>query len=450
MSDPESLVADAPGDAAPAPTRARYAVLGLTLLLAAVAYLDRVCISTSAPVIQSDLHLSDTQLGWVFGAFTFAYGLFEVPSGWLADRFGARLMLTRIVLWWSLMTAATGWVGGFASLFAVRLLFGMGEAGTYPSVTYVYARWLPERLRGRAFGAVVMIGPFAGAVTQPLVVTLLAATSWRRCFEIFGCVGVAWAVTWYWWFRDDPRGHRSVNDAEVALIGEPKPASEHPAVPWARLVRNRNLALLCVMYFTMIYGWYFYFTWLPKYLQGARGFDLQHAGWLSALPLLGIGTGVMAGGWLSDALRRRWGARVGRRLPPLVGLLLAAVAIVGVIATPSPLGAVAMLVTAGSLAAMAMAPSWAVCLDIGKRHAGVISGAMNMFGNFGGALNGVAVGWYLDGWHSWNAPLYSVAALYLVAAACWLGIDPEKTVVGEASAEGSGHERARSQTQRRR
>ena len=127
MSDPESLVANAPGDAAPAPTRARYAVLGFTLLLAAVAYLDRVCISTSAPAIQSDLHLSDTQLGWVFGAFTFAYGLFEVPSGWLADRFGARLMLTRIVLWWSLMTAATGWVGGFASLFAVRLLFGMGR-----------------------------------------------------------------------------------------------------------------------------------------------------------------------------------------------------------------------------------------------------------------------------------------------------------------------------------
>lgn len=425
MSNPDTPTAATP-------TRARHVALVFTLLLAAVAYLDRVCISTTASRIQADLHLNDAQIGWVFSAFTLAYGLFEVPSGWLADRFGARLMLTRIVLWWSLMTAATGWVGGFASLFVVRLLFGIGEAGTYPSVSCVYARWLPERQRGRAFGAVVMAGPFAGALAQPLVTTLLGFVSWRRCFEIFGVIGVVWAVAWYRWFRDDPHQHRSVNAAERALIGEAKPTEAHPAVPWARLLRSRNLALLCAMYFAMIYGWYFYFTWLPKYLQGARGFDLQRTGWLSALPLLGIGAGVMAGGWLSDALRRRWGARAGRRLPALAGLPLAACAVVGVTAVSSPLGAVALLVTAGSLAALAMAPSWAVCLDIGKRHAGVVSGAMNMLGNFGGALNGVAVGWWLDRWHSWDTPLYSIAAFYLVAAACWLGVDPEKPVVEEA------------------
>jgi MFS family permease len=425
-------MSDSKHSAASPPTRARYVVLLFTLLLAAVAYLDRVCISTAAKAIKSDLLLSDTQMGFVFGAFTFAYALFEVPSGWLADRFGARLMLTRIVLWWSLMTAATGWVGGFASLFAARLLFGVGEAGTYPSISCVYARWLPERMRGRAFGAVVMTGPFAGAITQPLVVTLLGVVSWRRCFEIFGLVGVVWAVAWYRWFRDDPRRHRSVNAAEAALIGEAKlPGAIHPAVPWARLLRSRSLALLCLMYFAMIYGWYFYFTWLPSYLQRARGFNLTEAGWLSALPLIGIGTGVMAGGWLSDALRRRWGTRIGRRLPAMIGLPLAAGAIVGIIAITSPLGAVAMFVTAGALAALAMAPSWAVCLDIGKQHTGVVSGAMNMFGNFGGTLCGVAVGWCLDDWHSWNAPLYSIAVFYIVAAACWLGIDPEQPLTDE-------------------
>jgi ACS family glucarate transporter-like MFS transporter len=90
-----------------------------------------------------------------------------------------------------------------------------------------------------------------------------------------------------------------------------------------------------------------------------------------------------------------------------------------------------MFVTAGALAALAMAPSWAVCLDIGKQHAGVVSGAMNMFGNFGGTLCGVAVGWCLDDWHSWNAPLYSIAVFYIVAAACWLGIDPEQPLTDE-------------------
>src|ERR1043166_1269285 len=138
------------------PTRARYGVLGFTLALTAIAYLDRVCIATAAPAMKNDLQLSDVQMGSVFSAFTLAYALFEVPSGWLADRFGARLMLTRIVIWWSAMTAVTGWAGGFASLFAVRFLFGVGEAGTFPSITRAYGRWLPVRERGRAFGLALM------------------------------------------------------------------------------------------------------------------------------------------------------------------------------------------------------------------------------------------------------------------------------------------------------
>src|SRR5512135_1077388 len=113
----------------------RHGVLGLTLALTAVAYLDRVCIATAAPAMKADLQLSDAQMGYVFSAFTFAYALFEVPSGWLADRFGPRLMLTRIVIWWSAMTAATGIAGGFVSLLVVRFLFGMGEAGAFPSIS---------------------------------------------------------------------------------------------------------------------------------------------------------------------------------------------------------------------------------------------------------------------------------------------------------------------------
>ena len=106
------------------PTRIRHFVFAMVLALAAISYLDRVCISMAGPFLQKDLGLSDAQLGWVFSAFTLAYALFEMPAGRLADRFGPRLMLSRVVLWWSLMTAATGWVGGFASLLVVRLLFG--------------------------------------------------------------------------------------------------------------------------------------------------------------------------------------------------------------------------------------------------------------------------------------------------------------------------------------
>src|SRR5215470_14166477 len=144
-------------------TRVRYGVLGFTLALTAIAYLDRVCISTAAPAIKADLQIDDAHMGYVFSAFTLAYALFEVPSGWLADRFGARLMLTRIVIWWSAMTAATGLASGFGSLLAVRFLFGVGEAGTFPSISRAYARWLPTHERGRAFGLALMAGALGGA-----------------------------------------------------------------------------------------------------------------------------------------------------------------------------------------------------------------------------------------------------------------------------------------------
>jgi len=407
------------------PTRARRTMLGFALGAMAVAYLDRVCISTAAPAIKADLGLDDAQMGYVFSAFTLGYALFEVPSGWLADRFGARLMLTRIVLWWSAMTAATGLAQGFTSLVAVRGLFGIGEAGVLPSLTRAFSRWLPVRERGGAFGLTLMAAALGGALTQPLVVALLAHFSWRQAFPIFGSVGVFYAAAWFVWFRDDPRAHRGVNVAELAVIGTDPPTA-HAAVPWGALVRSRNLAALCAMYFGAIYGWYFYLTWLPTYLMRARGFDLAAVGWLAALPLLGIATGSLVGGLLADALTRRFGARIGLRTPGVIGLPLAALAIVAAALAQDPRTSAYCLAAAAGLAALGVAPGWSVCLAIGGRHAGVVSGAMNTFGNLGGVMSPIVVGWCLTLWGSWEAPLYSVAGFYVFAALCWLGVDPSE------------------------
>ncbi|HZR80284.1 MAG TPA: MFS transporter [Candidatus Binatia bacterium] len=432
--------------AAPAPpTRVRHAVVGMTLAMVAVAYLDRVCIATAAPAIRADLALSDSEMGLVFSAFTIAYAVFEVPGGWFADRYGARLALTRVVLWWSAMTAITGAAWSFASLFVVRLLFGMGEAGAFPATARVYARWLPGAIHGRSFGLLIMAGALAGAATQPLVVALLARTSWHVAFAIFGAVGVVWATAWWIWFRDDPREHPGVNRAELALLPSlaseagaegpglrgagPRSGAVSPhAIPWAALLRHRTLAFLCAMYASAIYGWYFYLTWLPTYLLQVRGFDLKQVGWLAALPLLSIGVGVWAGGAASDALSRRLGSRRGRRTPGLIGFPLAAAAVVGAVRTPDALTAALLLGAAAGLAALGVAPAWAVTLEIGGRNAGVVSGAMNTFGNLGGALSPIVIGMSVDRWGAWDTPLLSVAAFYLVAAACWLAVDPAQRI----------------------
>ena len=414
-----------PGSRQESPTGTRHGVVAFALAMMAIAYLDRVCISTAAPSIQRDLRLSDGQMGYVFSAFTFAYALFEVPSGWLADRFGARSMLARIVLWWSAMSAATALATGFASLLALRLLFGMGEAGALPSMSRAFARWLPPRERGRSFGLTIMAGALGGALAQPLAVLLIERVSWRSTFPIFGAVGLLWAAAWFAWFRDDPHTHRAVNAAELHLIGVDPPAP-HPAVPWRAILRHRGLLALCGMYGGAIYGWYFYLTWLPTYLLRARGFDLRSVGFLAALPLLAIAFGVLGGGWLSDLLSRRFGPTAGRRFPGLVGLPAAALCVLGAVATPAPLTATYLLAAAAGLAALGVAPAWAVCLDLGGPHAGVVSGVMNTFGNLGGVLSPLVVGFCLETRGSWNAPLVSVACLYVLAGACWLAIDPRK------------------------
>ena len=207
-------------------------------------------------------------------------------------------------------------------------------------------------------------------------------------------------------------------------------------MPWAKLATNRGVIALAGMYFCAIYGWYFYITWLPTYLLRGRGFDFQAMGWLASLPLLAIAAGALVGGSLSDVLVRRFGLRAGLRAPGLVGLPLAAAFVIGAVATPDGRTAAFLLAGAAGSAALGIAPAWSVCLAIGGRHAGVVSGTMNTFGNLGGALSPIVMGAVLEATGSWDLSLYSVAALYGVAALCWLGIDPESPIDVAALDEG--------------
>jgi nitrate/nitrite transporter NarK len=254
---------------------------------------------------------------------------------------------------------------------------------------------------------------------------MLGSMSWRHAFAIFGSVGLFWAAGWWWWFRDDPRDHSRVSATELeVIVGGGAEERPHERIQWRWLTESRSLGVLCAMYFCAIYGWYFYLTWLPTYLLRARGFDLRQAGWLAALPLLSIALGVSLGGWLSDRLTARLGARRGRRICGLVGFPLAALAILGGIGTSNSMTSALLLAFAGGAAALGVAPAWPVALEIGGMHAGVVSGAMNMCGNLGGTLSSLVIGFSLERWGSWEAPLVSVAVLYLAAALCWLAIDP--------------------------
>jgi len=409
--------------------------LGFVLTLTAIAYLDRVCISAAKPAIKAALELTDSQMGYIFSAFTFAYALFEIPSGWLADRFGPRLMITRIVVAWSIMTALTGIATGFISLLIIRLLFGLGEAGMFPGLARAFSHWIPAKKHGSVFGLAITAALLSGAITQKLVIQMLGFMSWRWTFPVFGLVGITWAVAWYKWFRNDPRDHPAVSKSELAEIGS-NPPETHTNVPWARIFANKQLIAVCLVYFGIIYGWYFYLTWMPDYLQRAHAFSPSKAATYSALPLVSMAIGVFSGGYLTDTLCQRWGLKKGRRTCGLISLPLAALTVCLSTLVNSGVWAAALLALAAGLASLGVASAWAVTLDIGGPHAGVVSGAMNMLGNFGGALSPVVVGhcvqhWTTSNpWAAWHMPILSTAACYLLSFVCWMFIDASQPIVG--------------------
>jgi MFS transporter, ACS family, glucarate transporter len=415
-----------------AETRARVTVLWFAFLLAFVTYLDRVCISAAAPYITDELHLSTRQMGVALSAFALAYAVFEIPSGWLADVIGPRKVLTRIVLWWSAFTMLTGAARGYASLVGIRFFFGAGEAGALPSASNCIARWFPISERGKANGVLLFGTRAGGMVSVPLVLQIIRVWGWRASFVIVGTVGLAWAVAWYAWYRDSPAIHPSVSASELAWItgrdGQ-EGRSGHTGTPWRAIVGSANLWAICAMYFTYGYGLYFYFTWLPTYLIRVLGFSELSGGLLAGLPFLFAGAANLAGGWLTDMLARTRGLRTARCHLGFASFFTGAVLTFVSTLVPEPMTKAILLAAALGSVDLALSACWAVCLDIGGTHAGVVTGCMNTFSNLGGVLTPLVVAYAVEQWQSWTIPFYVTALVYAAGAVTWLAIDPTKPIV---------------------
>jgi MFS family permease len=426
--------ATAPPPLAPPSGGARRSLAVYAFSLAVITYLDRVCISAAAPSIMEDLGLSVLEMSVVFSAFTLAYSLFEVPSGWMADVLGPRRVLTRIVTWWSAFTMLTATAWSYSSLVAIRFLFGAGEAGAFPTIVRSFASWVPRRERGRANGLLFLGSRIGGALAPGLALFLIEQWGWRASFVIFGVLGLFWAASWYRWYRDDPATHPRMTPAELAWIRqdtreEPGVASDaHRRVPWRALLTSRSLMAICGMYFAFGYGLYFYFTWLPTYLTRVLGFSTLAGGLLAGLPFVLAGTADVIGGYLTDHLAAARGLRVARcwlggaAFSGCAGLLLLSTMVDG------PLAKAVFIAAALGTADLALSACWAVCLDVGKDHAGVVTGMMNTLGNLGGVIGPLVMGVAVERWQSWTLPFYITAGVYAAGALLWLLIDPERPV----------------------
>jgi sugar phosphate permease len=275
--------------------RVRGKVMVLLCLFYALAYLDRSNISTAAPFIHADLHLSDAQMGLVFSAFALPYAFLQMPGGWLGDRFGARRTLAWLSGVWSAATVATGASTGLGSLFASRLVLGAGESAGFPTATTAMSRWLPAELRGTGQGLVHAASRLASAGAPLLVGAIIAASSWRVSFFAVGALSLVWAVVWVVYFRDRPRDHAAVTSVELEELDRGDAATDRQtATPWRTVVP----ALLPVAVVDFCYGWllWVYITWLPTVFQSSFGLDLGSYALYTSLVLAAGALGDLVGG----------------------------------------------------------------------------------------------------------------------------------------------------------
>lgn len=412
------------------PSLVRHYVLWLTVLAYMITYMDRVVISAAAPFIRDEFKLSTATMGWVLASFQLGYAIFQLPGGWLGDRFGPRKALTGVVVWWSAFTAATVLAWSATSLIVIRFLFGMGEAGAFPIATRSLSRWMLPSERGWAQGVTHAGSRAGGAITPFIVFAIIAALGWRAPFVIFGLIGLLWAAFWWFYYRDQPRDHKGVNAAELALIEQHLGVAkrEKPAVPWRTILSAPQLWILSVTYFCYGWGIVTFLQWFPTYLHDARGFDLKTLGWAASAPLLAGVAGDLLGGLISDRLLHRTGNLTwARRIVMIVGFALAAIAVPLAALSADPLIAVAWFALAVFGLELVVGVAWAITLDIGGDFAGSVSSVMNTFGNLAGTVAIVAAG-YIVQESGWNSALFVIAGFATVGALLCFKVDASRRI----------------------
>ncbi len=439
------------------PSGVRYQVLAAACSLAVLTYVQRQGFVAGTPYIKADLALDDEQMGYLASVWLVAYGLFQVPGGLLGDRLGARHLLTLLVLGWSLTAGAIalaaalppgGWLV-FAVLVVLRFLFGALQAGGFPGLARVIADWLPGRQRGLAQGMVWTFSRLGGALAPLLAVWLITVVfdGWAAPCVLLAGLGLLWCAVFWPWFRNRPDQMSRVNAAERALIesGRPHPQpltlagrgeQETARLPWWRFLASRNTWGLCLLYGFGGFAGNFITSLLNIYLRDHRRLSDETTAWVSGLPLAAGIVSCLLGGVLSDWLIRRTGSRTwGRRLVGGTALLLAGLACLTAL-WASEVWTMALAFSAWFFFNDAtMGPAWASCADVGERHAGTLSGAMNMTGAFLGAIGMALAGRLLKGDQA-DVMFVLFACSYALAALCWLAVDVTKPLVAKGQAPG--------------
>ncbi|VVE41977.1 MFS transporter [Pandoraea terrigena] len=410
--------------------KTRHIILAVMCLMYFISYIDRVNIAVAGPFIRQEMGLTTVQLGLVFSAFAYPYAAMQIFGGWLADRFGPKLVLTVLSLIWGAATLATGFAGSIAALVALRFVLGVGEGGAFPTATRAFTYWMPVSERGFAQGVTHSFARLGGAITPPVVLAIVVAFGWREAFIVLGVVSLAWTLLYMKVFTNTPEQHRRITPEETAEIGYRSGDCERAkraATPWRKLIRRMWL----VTFVDFCYGWllWVYLTWMPSYLRESQGFDLKQLALFTSLPLLAGVIGDTLGGVVSDKLYKMTGRlRFARVSVMVVGLGGSLAFLLPMTRVSDPMMAVLLLSSSFFFLEITNPVLWTLPLDIAGKYAGTAGGMMNTGFGLAGMISPVAFGYLIEKTGSYNVPFAISAALLGVGVIAALFIDTSKTV----------------------
>jgi ACS family glucarate transporter-like MFS transporter len=420
-------------------SRQRFVLISILFFHSVNTYMDRACIASAADFIIKDLSISNEMWGLILGIFAVGYALFQVPSGWIADRLGPRKALTIVVTVWSMFTALTGAARSAIQMLILRFFFGVGEAGAFPGATQAFFRWLPVKERGLAHGINFSGSRLGAAFSLFLMPWLISIIGWRWTFVVNGVIGIIWATVWLIWFRDNPKDNRKINQAELDYIeaGRVSDFTTSIKASFAEVFTSLNMSLAMLQYFASNVTFFISLTWLPKYIKNQWPDD-PHAIYYSAVPLFFAAFANWIAGSMVTGLFMK-GYHVGsRRVTAIVGFSLGVIGLILAIQTrnldflTTDKAQLYWFVSCFALATfgvdMTLSPSWAFCNDIGGINSGAVSGSMNMVGNIGAAISAITFPLLLnEETGSANTFFMLAAGLNFVAIVTWCFMNPNRT-----------------------
>jgi MFS family permease len=419
----------------------RYRVLSFLCFVTVIAYIQRSAFNGATKTIEADLALGPSDMGFVMGGWYLAYAVFQLPSGWVADRYGSNRALLLFATSWSVLTGLVGLALGLPGLLLIWGLMGAAQAGIFPCCTKAIGATFPRTEQAFASGMLACCMSLGAALAPAITAQMLGPLTWQQLFALYAIPGVVWAVAFALFIPriEAPavilQTKRPDDDADWHAM-PPSSAREleesAPTPPWTNLFTDPQMLILCLQQFLRAGPMVLFFTWFARVLAETRNLSESTAGGLASWPPFVGAFGGVLGGLISDGiLRRTNNARLARQGMTFSALVVGTTVSLIAFFVPDPYIAVFLMSIAAFCGMAGGVSGYSLAISYGGKRVATVFATMNMSGNLGASMFPIAVGWIVKETGNWNYVLLLFSGMFAAGAVCWAILNPKGTLFDE-------------------